>query len=53
MISNRVYPLSVDGQPFASTTATTSFYAGNVARFARKARHCIYVLIHFHSLTHS
>ena len=70
LISNRVYPLSVDGQPFASTTATASVSAGNAARLlwrqksartmtlkefsiARRARHCNYVLIHFHSVTHS
>jgi hypothetical protein len=52
MISNRVYPLSVDGQNFASTTATASFCAGNAARLATRARLCIQVLIHFHSLTH-
>jgi hypothetical protein len=69
LISNRVYPLSVDGQLFASTTATASVSAGNAARLlwrqsartmtlkefilARRARHCNDVLIHFHSVTHS
>ena len=63
-------PLSPDGQPFASTTATASVSAGNAARLlwcqksartmtlkefsiTRRARHCNYVWIHFHSVTHS
>jgi hypothetical protein len=70
MISDHVYPLSVDGQPLASTTATASVSAGSAARLlwcqesavtmtlkgfgiARWARHCIYVLIHFHLVPHS
>jgi hypothetical protein len=68
--SIRVHTLSVAGQPFASTTATASVFAGNAARLlwcqksartmtlkefsiARRARHCNYVLIHFHAVTHS
>ena len=70
MSCNRVYPLSVDEQPFASPTATASVSAGNAAELlwcqksartitpkefniARRARHCTYVLIHCHSVTHS